>query len=199
MTKVLVGVEGIVDFERRKPIIIDRAEIEATLPLSEGKLLLDRVTIDSETVAGEFTVTELVCKGHAVAAGGKLVMRGSDLLDMTAQIAGVWARQNLIIKDHHIAKAGSWFVESYGGIKFKEVILVGYPLIMEVGIGNLKAKVSDRLIVVTGENFVATVNDNIVARSFFVKIVGFINTKNFKPTDEQSSDDQRPAEPNGTT
>jgi|GEM_PF-3230418 len=175
MTEILKGLQGVAEFDGDTPIVIIKDEIEFILPHRDTMLLLDRVTIDKETVAGEFEVTDAVCKGHAVAAGGKIVMRGSDLFDMAAQLLGVWASQNPAITKHPAVKYGGCLVREYGGAKFKEAILPKYHLIMEVKITDLEAKVSEKIVVITGSNFTAEVNADVMAVINFVKLVASVS------------------------
>jgi len=176
MAETLSGLEGVAEFDGKNPIVIEKDEIELTLPHRDTMLLLDRVTIDKETVAGEFDVTEAVCKGHAVAAGGKIVMRGSDLFDMAAQLLGVWAAQNPAITKHPAVKYGGCFVREYGGAKFREAILPKYRLIMEAKIADLEAKISEKMVIITGSDFTATVNDSVMAVIHSVKLVASVST-----------------------
>lgn len=181
MVETLNGLQGIPGFSKENPIVIGKQGIEAILPHRERMLLLDRVTIDNETVAGEFRVTEEVCKGHAVAPGGKIIMRGCDLYEVAAQSLGVWAAQNPQVIQHRAVQLGGCFVREYGTAKFKEVILPGFQVCMEAKVENLVVKISDRMVVITGKNFVATVNDIVMAEISFVKLVASISTIFDKP------------------
>jgi len=72
-------------------IEISELEIEEILPHRDRMLLLNRVIITEKEIVGTFNITEEVCEGHAFK--GNKVFKGSDLLDMAAQLLGVWSAQ----------------------------------------------------------------------------------------------------------
>lgn len=84
---VIAGVK----FLTREKTIIGKEQIQSILPHRERMLLLDRVTITTKKVIGEFLITPEVCRGHEI--GGKPMFRGVDYVEMTAQLLGVWLAQ----------------------------------------------------------------------------------------------------------
>lgn len=159
--------EAILD--TRKGIIIGKEEIMGILFHRGRMLLLDRIEVTSEKVIGEFQVTDEVCEGHA-GFDGKLVLRGSDILDMAAQLLGVWAAQ-------HFERLGrNCFVREYGGAKFKGTISPREKLTLEICSGGIKTKTIEKenggqLIIISGENFLAMVGDKQKAKISFVQLV----------------------------
>lgn len=87
------GIKALLEKLEKKEggIIIDKEEIMSILPHRGDKLLLDKVTITTDKVIGEFKVTEEVCRGHEI--GGQPLFRGVDYPEMAAQILGIWVAQ----------------------------------------------------------------------------------------------------------
>jgi 3-hydroxymyristoyl/3-hydroxydecanoyl-(acyl carrier protein) dehydratase len=141
----------------RRRIVVSGEDIKTILPHRGRMLLLDQVTITDGRVFGEFDVTEAVCEGHAV-LGKQLVFRGVDILEMAAQLLGVyWGIQH----PEFVDKKG--MLRGFGGSKFHKQVFVGDRLTIEVS----PLKIIDRvlggpekekmLIRVTGQDFLARV------------------------------------------
>jgi 3-hydroxymyristoyl/3-hydroxydecanoyl-(acyl carrier protein) dehydratase len=146
-----------ITLSRRKALVVRKEEIAKILPHRGRMLLLDKLTIAGGRVTGEFTVTEDVCEGHAV-LGNSMVFRGVDILEMTAQILGVyWGIQH----PEFVDKKG--MLRGFGGSKFHKPVFIGDQLRVEV----LSSKIIDRIlggpekekmiIRVTGQDFTARV------------------------------------------
>jgi 3-hydroxymyristoyl/3-hydroxydecanoyl-(acyl carrier protein) dehydratase len=76
--------------DSHKFCILNKDLICEILPHRGRALLLDEVEKSADSLAGYFLVTFEVCQGHDVFNGNK-VMRGVDLLEMSAQLLGVGA------------------------------------------------------------------------------------------------------------
>ncbi len=139
------------------------------LPHRGDKLLLDKVTITTKKIIGEFKVTNEVCEGHAV-LDGKLVMKGSDVLDMAAQLLGVWLAQHT---GHIEASNKRVMVREYGGAKFRKPIYPDEVLTLEVDAESVSAEVfsDDKLIIAKGSNFSARAGEEIKANIYSVELV----------------------------
>lgn len=135
----------------KKEVVIEKDEIITILPHRERMLLLDRVVVNETKASGEFTVTEAVCEGHAV-LDGKLVMRGSDLFDMAAQLLGVWASQIPEL----VGRLS--MVRRYGEAKFSRPIFPFETIIMEIEVPKEIDEVGS-MVEIKGEKFVVTVNN----------------------------------------
>jgi len=155
-------------FGKRKRVVLRKSRIKLILPHRGRMLLLDKVTIFPEKIIGEFLVTKKTCKGHAV-LGDKLVLRGSDLLDMAAQLLGVWVGQNSDFFGRIC------MVREYGGAKFKNPILPDEKLIIEIDSNNIKEEVlgkdSLETVIITGENFLIRTEKETKAQINSVKLV----------------------------
>jgi len=146
--------KGVADFLKREKRVIDSDKIKSILPHSGRMLLLDEVTITKKKIEGTFKVTEEVCEGHAV-YDGQLVFKGSDFFDMAAQLLGIWGAQ------HPDFEGKICVIRKYGGAKFaNKATFPGDLLKIELEPENAQADVftSRNLIIMTGENFLATVD-----------------------------------------
>lgn len=145
--------------------IIEKEEIKSILPHRGTKLLLDQVLITAQKITGKFRVTKEVCQGHAV-LNGKLVLKGSDLLDMAAQLLAVWMAQNSDFKENGAV------IREYKGAKFRKPIFPGELLVLEMDKEDTLARVfrEGKIITVTGERFLAKVKNEIRAEIYPVKL-----------------------------
>lgn len=163
---VAKGVKALLEKLEKKEegIIIEKEKIMSILPHRGDKLLLDKVIITTNKIIGEFKVTEEVCKGHEFE--GKLVFRGVDIIEMAAQLLGIWAGQYSEFKGKI-----AYFKNIVGEVKFigavfpPDLLVMELPVEKEVGTeeeGNPRVEVFGRPGRLTqriiGENFVATVN-----------------------------------------
>ncbi len=122
--------------QRGKKVTIGKEGIMSILPHRDRMLLLDQVTITSQTATGEFLVTEDVCKGHAV-AGGELIFRGVDIAEMSAQLLGVtWGVQH----PDFTSKVG--LLREIGRLKFfGGPVFVGDLLIVKIERKNIRERI----------------------------------------------------------
>jgi len=153
-----------------KKITIKKRKIRHILPHRGRMLLLDEVMITPEKVIGKFKVTKKVCKGHAV-FGGNLVFKGSDILDMSAQLLGVWAAHLLTIKKDALVRVYGGV--SYGWSRFKKPIYPGETLNIEINTHDISSEIlkGGKIMVVRGKNFSAQVNGEIRAEVKSVELV----------------------------
>ena len=149
---------------------IGREAIREILPHKGKMLLLDRVVVNASEVMGEFTVTEEVCEGHAM-ADGQPVFKGSDIFDMAAQLTGMWASQHPEFKGRKAA------VRRYGEAKLQGFIFPGDLLTLSTRVNNFEGVVTTRerlpKILITGRNFSAKVQDVQKAHVSFVELLIF--------------------------
>lgn len=163
---VVKGVKALLEKLEKKEegIIIEKEKIMSILPHRGDKLLLDKVIITTDKVIGEFKVTEEVCKGHEFE--GKLVFRGVDIIEMAAQLLGVWAGQYSEFKGKI-----AYFKSIVGEVKFIgaifpfDLVVMKLPVEKEVGTEEEEnprvesfgrpGRLIQRII---GENFIAMVN-----------------------------------------
>lgn len=149
--------------KKEEGIIIEKEKIMSILPQRGDKLLLDKVTITADKIIGEFLITEEVCQGHEF--GGKLVFRGVDIIEMAAQLLGIWAGQYSEFKGKI-----AYFKNIVGEVKFigavfpSDLLVMELPVEKEVGSEEEESprveafgrpgRLTQRII---GENFVASV------------------------------------------
>jgi len=158
--------------QRGKKVTVGKEDIMLILPHRDRMLLLDRVTVTSQTATGEFLVTEDVCKGHAV-AGGKLIFRCVDIGEMAAQLLGVtWGVQH----PDFTSKVG--FLIGIGRSKFfGDPVFVGDLLSIKIERKNIKERIldgpePDRMsIVLVAKGFSAKVRKKEIATVEFIKLV----------------------------
>jgi len=166
-------ITGVLHFlKKTEERIVDKKQIEQILPHKGRMLLLDRVIITEEKIIGEFKVTEEVCEGHPVLEEGKTALKGSDLLDMSAQLLGIWVAQGF---GH---KLGKKVVREYGGAKFRKPICPGENLILEIATNRVLAddvRGDGKLIIVKGDGFLARVGEEETGRAkvYSVELVLF--------------------------
>ena len=147
--------------------VLGRKEIEAILPHRGRMLLLDRVVIGTERIIGEFTVTREVCEGHAV-WDGELVLKGSDLLDMSAQLLAVFLASQC---PQFLGRTCR--LREYGGSKFKAPIRPSEKIIIEVAVVDIEVEEKTTVVFVTGTNFVVWdwKKEEIKAEIYGVKLI----------------------------
>lgn len=108
--------------------IINKGELKKIIFHRGRMLLLDEVIIGPERIIGKLFVRKKFCKGHCIPGQG-LVMKGSDLLDMAAQIVAI-AIASMPQYSHLKGKKG--FAREYGLSRFKKTILPGETILMEL-------------------------------------------------------------------
>lgn len=164
-------VQGVADLlKAEKTIVIDKEKIQLILPHRGPKLLLDKVTINTEKISGEFLVTEAVCEGHVVWEG-KSVLPGAYLFEMAAQLLGVWTAQHSDFK----FESRKTVVREYGGAKFRKPIFPEELLVLEVNANNVSAEIlrEGKIIIVSGNNFSARAGEEKKANIYSVELMIF--------------------------
>jgi len=159
----------------REEVIIEKEEIMEILPHRGRMLLLDRVVINNTKISGEFLVTEEVCEGHRL--DDQLVLRGADILDMAAQLLGVWAAK------HSQMNNSLAYVREYGRTKFLDKVLPGDQLIMEINTKDKSGNENPQIIIsvsgdrevrkIIGKEFTARVGKKNKATIFYVALTPF--------------------------
>jgi len=127
--------------------VLGRKEIEGFLPHRGRMLLLDGVEITAEKVVGKLTVTKEHCEGHAVLTGEE-ILRGSDLLDMAAQLLSVF-----LASQYPQFLGRICVVREYNGASFEKAIRPGEEIVIEVAVIDVEIR-EKHLISITGKNFI---------------------------------------------
>lgn len=170
-------------------IVVGREEIERILPHRGRALLLDEVVITPSGMTGRFVVTEEVCEGHDV-LNGKL-LKGSDFLDMAAQLVGIWASRNPHLQGYQAV------VRSYGGSKFYNPARPGELLELRVEAAHLSGEVGIRgsrsIAKVRGEKFVASANGGKKAIIEAVELALFAPFRTEKKEEEEKKEVPAPS------
>jgi len=159
-------IKGVAHFLKKEKRTIEKEDIKRILPHRGRMLLLDRVVITVKKIIGQFEVTQEVCEGHAV-FNGELLMKGSDFLDMAAQLLGIWAAQDPAFKGKKT------LIREYGGAKFRNPTRPGEILIMELDTEDASAEFlrDGKLIIVKGSNFIARTEEERKADVYSVELI----------------------------
>jgi len=172
-------IRGVTGFLRKKERVLDKDAIESILPHRENKLLLDRVVVTANKVSGEFTVTEEVCRGHQF--NGQLIFRGIDVVEMAAQLLGVWAAQYPEFEGKL-----AYFRSIQGEVRFIGKVIPSDLLVVEIPVREERLEEGGvdenprieirgrpgRLIQrVIGENFIARVNKKTKATISHIELI----------------------------
>lgn len=120
--RVIGGVRNFLVKDQR---IINRSQIEEILPHRGRMLFLDEVVITNKNILGKFTVTDEVCKGHEF--NSQLVFRGVDIIEMAAQVLGIWLAQHSESKDQI-----AFFRRILGEVKFYGMVVPSNVLLVEI-------------------------------------------------------------------
>lgn len=155
--KKVIG--GVRNFLKKEERIIEKPQIQEILPHRNRMLLLDEVIISDKKVIGRFLITGEVCQGHEF--NGQLIFRGVDIIEMSAQLLGMWAAQ------HSEFEGKLAFFKSISGeVKFKGMVVPSDNLSVEIPVDeeNPRIEISGRpgrlIQRIIGENFVAKVDKN---------------------------------------
>ena len=132
--------------------IISSKQIRSILPHRGHFLLLDEVLITSQKMIGKVRITEDMCLGHAV-FNGKMVFRGSDFIDMAAQLLAIWAVQWPQLCS--ILKGKICMPVKYGNSIFRAKVLPGDLVLMTPK--KVWAREKTGRILIVGEKFTAEV------------------------------------------
>ena len=168
--KVIGGVKSFLQKEQR---IIDKAQIMEILPHRGRMLLLDEVVITKKSIIGKFTITEEVCQGHEF--NGQLIFRGVDILEMSAQVLGIWLAQHPESQGK-IAFFRKGDIKSFGMIVPADLLILEIPVEREKGGEFENPRIEmlgrpDRLIErAIAENVTARVNKEKKAFISFVEL-----------------------------
>lgn len=166
-------IAGVASFFTGEKLVIGKERIISILPHRGRMLLLDEIVITDNKVMGRFEITEEVCQGHKF--NDQLVFRGVDIIEMAAQVLGVWLAQ-------HPESEGkiAFFRRLLGDVKFFGMIIPSNVLIIEIPVkkeneeakeegdmGNPRIEISgrpDRLIEkAVAENIIAKVDKDLKA------------------------------------
>lgn len=131
---------------------ISSEQIRSILPHRGHFLLLDEVSITSQKIIGKVRITEDMCLGHAV-FNGKMVFRGSDFIDMAAQLLAIWAVQWPQLCSS--LKGKICMPVEYGNSTFRAKVLPGDLVLMTPK--KVWAREKTGRILIIGEKFTAEV------------------------------------------
>ncbi len=172
-------IKGVANFLKREKRIIEKEQIKSVLPHRGDKLLLNRVVITPNKVSGEFTVTEEVCKGHEF--NSQLIFPGIYIVEMAAQLLGVWAAQYSEFEGKLAYFRGiQGEVRFIGKIVPSDLLVVEMPVreerLEEGGIDeNPRIEIRGRpgrlIQRVIGENFIAVVNKETKATISRIELI----------------------------
>lgn len=155
---------------------ISSEQIRSILPHRGRFLLLDEVLITSQKMIGKVRITEDMCLGHAV-FNGEMVFRGSDFIDMAAQLLAVWAAQWSQLRSS--LKGKICMPVEYGDSTFRAKVLPGDLVLMTPK----KVWVRERTgrILIVGEKFTAEVEGKSQKGNVKVSSVKFVKLLSLSP------------------
>ena len=122
-------------------------ELSEILPHQSGMLLLDEIKINREEAKGKLTVREESCRGHII--DGRPVLRGSDLLDMAAQLLAVYTYINYPELRERVC-----VVREYGKAKLKGIIVPGNVISITLGPESVIRTGKGNFDIISGNDFV---------------------------------------------
>jgi len=130
---------GVKNFLRKEKRIIEKSQIQKILPHSGRMLFLDKVIITDDKISGEFEITKEVCEGHEF--NEQLIFRGVDIIEMAAQVLGIWLAQHAESKEKI-----AFFRRVLGEVKFYGMVVPSDLLVVEIPVeeGNPRIEISGR-------------------------------------------------------
>ncbi len=144
--------------------VISEKEIKSILFHRGHFLFLNEVLITSEKMIGRIRITEDMCLGH-IMFNGKMVFRGSDLIDMAAQFLGIWTAQWPQL--YASLKGKTCMPVEYGKSRFKINAAPGDLVLIRLNSRNVQARERINYTLITGEKFIIKVErkqeENIVS------------------------------------
>lgn len=131
---------------------ISSEQIRSILPHRGHFLLLDGVLITSQKMVGKVRITEDMCLGHAV-FNGEMIFKGSDFIDMAAQLLAIWAAQWPQLRSSLEGKI--CMPVEYGKSVFRAKVLPGDLVLMTPK--KVWARERTGRVLIVGEKFTAEV------------------------------------------
>lgn len=148
-------------------------EIRSTLPHRGILLCLDRVIILRQKVIGVLEVNPDRCVGFCFLRDEELVLMGTFLIEMAIQLLGIYGAQF-----GELRRLKRRFVSAETGrTVFLRPVRAGETITMEVDVSKIRVRrgsEKSQRHLIEGEEFVAKVGDEVMARIFGVKIVSTI-------------------------
>jgi 3-hydroxymyristoyl/3-hydroxydecanoyl-(acyl carrier protein) dehydratase len=136
--------------DSHKFCILNKDLICEILPHRGRALLLDEVEKNTDSLAGYFLVTFEVCEGHSVFNGQKII-RGVDLIEMSAQLLGIGAW--FLLKEKGLT-VGKTLLRRFGECRFIQPVFPGQRVTSTVQLKNLEVRnIRDLGAKVVGRDF----------------------------------------------
>jgi len=140
-------------------------DVRFVLPTHRGlMLLLDKVTIYPRSKAsGELQVTPERCVGFCFKKQEELILRGVDLVEMAAQLLGVWGSY---FREIFKERRREFVLASFGRAEFHKPIKVGETVVIEIAVDRIRVRGDARSqqFVIKGEEFIIKVNEELRGR-----------------------------------
>jgi len=129
-------IAGVASFFTGEKLVIGKERIISILPHRGRMLLLDEIVITDNKVMGRFEITEEVCQGHKF--NNQLVFRGVDIIEMAAQVLGIWLAQ-------HPESEGkiAFFRRLLGEVKFFGMVVPSDVLMIEIPVSKESEKAGE--------------------------------------------------------
>lgn len=137
-------------------------DIRFVLPKHRGlKLLLDEVrSYPGSLVIGKLSVIPERCVGFCFVNGEELAITGADLIEMAAQLIGVWGYH---CKEVWAERHRKFVLAIVTKAAFHKPVKAGETVTIEVAPGNIRVRENTELqqFVIRGEDFVIKVGEEV--------------------------------------
>jgi len=142
--------------EQEEVRVISEEKIKSILFHRGHFLLINEVLITSEEMIGKVRITEDMCLGH-IMPNGKMVLKGSDFLDMAAQFLGIWIAQWPQLRSSLEGKI--CMPVEYGKSRFKISAIMGDLVSIRLNPRNVQARERTNYTLITGKNFTIKIEE----------------------------------------
>jgi predicted hotdog family 3-hydroxylacyl-ACP dehydratase len=140
------------------------ADIRFVLPAHRGaKLMLDQVeSYPNSKVVGRLAVAPDRCVGFCFLNGEELAITGADLIEMAAQLLGVFGYH---FREVFAERYRKFVLASVNRAEFHKPVKAGETVCVEIAVDNIRVKVREgpefQQFVIRGEDFVIKVGDEV--------------------------------------
>jgi len=172
-----VKILEIPDDIKKKVKTFGKGEIQFVLPTHQGMLLLlEKVTIyPNSVIIGELPITQERCFAFWLKKRDEMIFRGIDLIEMAAQLLGVWGFQ---FREIFKEKKREFLLAALGGAKFNKVIKIGEIVSIEILLDKIDVREKEikdgegrkigRQFIIRGREFVVKVGHEVRGKVFNV-------------------------------
>jgi len=139
----------------------DAPDIRTVLIHKGLMVMLDRAITTPDRIIGTLQIAPERCIGYGFVKQEDLMLRGVDLIEMAAQLLGMWGARF----DELFEKRTAFVLAETGAARFYRPVRTGETVAMEISAENIRVKritTSGRFIIV-GRDFAAKVDEEVRA------------------------------------